>query len=96
MGQAKRRGTLDQRIEQAKSEQLRQLEAWEAERQRKREAEQAAWDALPEIERYIITKRQNQSIGKSGTSSVLMASLMLAAAGGLMPYPPRNTRRRCP
>jgi hypothetical protein len=61
-----------------------------------REAEQAAWDALPEIERHIITKRQNQSIGKSGMSSILMATMMLAGAGGLMPYPPRNTRRRFP
>jgi len=49
MGQAKRRGNSDQRIEQAKSEQLRQREAW---------------DALPEEERQRVTRRTNQGIEK--------------------------------
>ena len=96
MGQAKRRGTREQRIEQAQAAQQRQREAWEAERQRKRESEQAAWDALPEEERQRVTRRTNQGIGKSGMSSILMATMMLAGAGGLMPYPPRNTKRRFP
>lgn len=63
MGQAKRRGTFEERVEQAKAIQLEELRQRREKRIQEEEAEQARVDAMTEEEREVhYTKPRRTSV----------------------------------
>ena len=89
MGQAKRRGSFEERREQAiKAEELRMAEAeikCHQELEARRVAANEAWDAMTEDEQreYMAQKRRRAT---SGMPIMAMLPLMaLALGGGMMP-----------
>jgi hypothetical protein len=89
MGQAKRRGSFEERREQSiKAEALRMAEAdikWHQEQEERRIAANAKWDAMTEEEQRegIAQKRYQQQRGMP--IMAMLPLLALVAGGGMIP-----------
>lgn len=85
MGQAKARGTREQRIEQSIAKAKAEDAAWELQRSLAREAEIARIAALPEPERSKANSivRSGRRMGRSNSTLLIAATIAAAMSSGI-------------
>ena len=90
MGQAKRRGSIEQRIAQAVQRVEDIKAAAEAQRRLRQAEEDRAWDMMSEEEYDLTVERVNARRRRKHNSNMAMASLLGMCYGGFGAIDPRR------
>jgi len=84
MGQAKKRGSFEDRRQQSIEKTRAKNAEYERIREEKRIAAQAAWDALSEEEKILI--RETKRMNRERMSAMSILPFLMIGAAGSIPY----------